>query len=341
MQTQRFWLLDELADDELEAALQRCVGQVAQTEARIVAHLAEVDARRLHLLRGHSLWEYCLVRLGLSESEAYYRICAARLARKFPLVFELLEQRKIHLTALALIAKYLTAENHVEILSEASGKTKRRILEQLVRRFPKADVPNQLRKLAVPHNAVAAGPSGSLEPLSPDRYCLQLQVSAALKAKIELARDMMSHANPTGDLAVVVERGLDLLIAQLGQRRFGQTKRPRAAPASVQPQQGKASRASTARKRAHISHATRRQIVNVDELRCCYVGKDGHRCSQRAFLQFHHMQAWARGGPDTPDNLCLLCAAHNLLLGEQTFGKESSRDEPPLGARLGFPDSNR
>ena len=282
MQTRGFWLLNELADDELEAELHKCVRQGAQTEARIVAHLAEVDARRLHLLRGHSLWEYCLVRLGLSESEAYYRICAARLARKFPLVFELLEQRKIHLTALALIAKYLTEENHVVI-----------------------------------------------------------QVSAVLQTKIELARDMMSHANPTGDLAVVVERGLDLLIAQLKQRRFGQTKRPRAAPASVQPQERKPSRASTARKRAHISHATRRQVINVDELRCCYVGKDGHRCSERAFLQFHHIQAWARGGADTPDNLCVLCAAHNLLLGEQTFGEVSWRDAPPVVATPESRDPSR
>jgi 5-methylcytosine-specific restriction endonuclease McrA len=40
----------------------------------------------------------------------------------------------------------------------------------------------------------------------------------------------MSHANPSGDLSVVVERALDLLIDKLEARRFGATKRPRQSP---------------------------------------------------------------------------------------------------------------
>jgi len=43
-----------------------------------------------------SLFRYCLVELGFSESEAWYRICAARAGRKFPLVFALLEKRELH-----------------------------------------------------------------------------------------------------------------------------------------------------------------------------------------------------------------------------------------------------
>jgi hypothetical protein len=52
--------------------------------------------------------------------------------------------------------------------------------------------------------------------------CLQLHTSRHLKAKLEQARDLMSHANPSGDLAVVVERAVDLLIQKLKARRFGQ-----------------------------------------------------------------------------------------------------------------------
>jgi hypothetical protein len=59
-------------------------------------------------------------------------------------------------------------------------------------------------------------------------YCFQLNVSRELKAKLEHARDLMSHANPTGDLAVVVERALDLLLHQLKSRRFGQTGKRKA-----------------------------------------------------------------------------------------------------------------
>jgi hypothetical protein len=40
---------------------------------------------------------------------------------------------------------------------------------------------------------------------------------------------MMSHSNPTGDLAVVVEEAIDLLIEKLEKGKLGKTDRPRAA----------------------------------------------------------------------------------------------------------------
>ena len=84
--------MDGLSDSELQVGLRELLVVGARTEARIVAHLAEVDARKLHLTLGaSSLLDYCLNRLGLSNNEAFHRITAARLARKFQLIFELLE----------------------------------------------------------------------------------------------------------------------------------------------------------------------------------------------------------------------------------------------------------
>jgi len=104
MQARGFWTLSDVSDDELQSGLKVLLRAGSCTEAHIVAHLAEVDARRLHLLGAPSLFQYCLNELGFSESEAWYRICAARAGRKFPLVFELLGQRELHLTAIALLS---------------------------------------------------------------------------------------------------------------------------------------------------------------------------------------------------------------------------------------------
>ncbi len=38
---------------------------------------------------------------------------------------------------------------------------------------------------------------------------MQLTASEALRDKLELARALMSHRNPSGDLAVIVERAMD------------------------------------------------------------------------------------------------------------------------------------
>ena len=44
-----FWELGHIADRELESELARLLGSGSRTEARILAHLAAVEERRLHL----------------------------------------------------------------------------------------------------------------------------------------------------------------------------------------------------------------------------------------------------------------------------------------------------
>ena len=148
MESGQFWCLSALSDRQIESALSAFLVSGYRTEARIVAHLAELEERKLHLKAGsESLYHYCIHVLRLSNSEAFHRITAARIARKFPVVFSLIEQRQLHLTAICLLRDYLTHENHRELLGEASHKTKWQIEELLARRFPRPDVASRIRKL--------------------------------------------------------------------------------------------------------------------------------------------------------------------------------------------------
>jgi hypothetical protein len=153
---------------------------------------------------------------------------------------------------------------------------------------------------------------------------LQLHIDGRLEAKLALARDLMSHANPTGDLAVVVERALDVLIEKLRARRFGQTKEVRKTaptPAHLLDQaKGRLGR-DVIRRRKHVPHEVRRQVAERDGYCCSYVSPSGQRCEARAFLELDHERAWARGGDDSVENLRLLCRAHNQLLAEREFGQ--------------------
>jgi hypothetical protein len=59
-----------------------------------------------------------------------------------------------------------------------------------------------------------------LEPLSEARYRLQLNVTASMREKLELARALLSHSIPSGDLAELLERAVDELLAKTKRQRF-------------------------------------------------------------------------------------------------------------------------
>lgn len=342
--TRGFWELEGSSNVQLQESLLALLASGCRTEARIVAHLAEIDARRLYAKEAcESLFAYCVKRLRLSENEAFHRIAAARVARRFPVVFGMLERRELHLTAVCLLRDHLTEANHAELLSEAQGKTKFQVQELVARRFPRAEVPSSVRRLpervarrgvprltsaTIADSETSAEPNNdaspptppiqraSVTPTSEARYRVQLNASAALKNKLDLARDLLSHANPDGDLALVVERALDALIEKLQKKRFAATARP-----AVKTHWESAAVLSK-RVRRHIAAKTKRTVAERDGLRCTFVSDSGERCEARAFLQIHHEEPWARGGADDERNLRLLCATHNQLHARADFGDE-------------------
>ena len=64
----------------------------------------QVDKRQLYRDAGcSSLYTFCTDGLGLSESEAYLRMEAARAARRFPLILERLADGSVTLTAVSML----------------------------------------------------------------------------------------------------------------------------------------------------------------------------------------------------------------------------------------------
>ena len=131
----------DLSNDELLARLRDHVGRGNVWLAGLLAYLGEVDARRLYAEQAcSSMWDFCVRRLGMSESEAQRRIAVARVVRRFPLAGRYIERGAIHLCALYEMHKHLTDDNHEELLREASGKTTKAVAEMIAARFPRADV---------------------------------------------------------------------------------------------------------------------------------------------------------------------------------------------------------
>jgi hypothetical protein len=128
--TIRYLTHTHLSDQELLVEVASLAAAERTATARLVAALAEVDARRLYLGQGYSsLFVYCTRALRLSEHAAYSRIEAARASRRFPALLERLADGDLTLTALCLLAPHLTQANQREVLDRARHRSKREIEE--------------------------------------------------------------------------------------------------------------------------------------------------------------------------------------------------------------------
>ena len=280
----------------------------------------------MHLQAGYSsLFAYCRDALALSEHEAYNRIEVARAARRFPVVFELLAEGAVNLTAVRLLAPHLTAENHRDVLESARGKRRSEVEEMVAKLSPRSDAASSVRRLPAPKAAplvapaVPAAPMASSLPLpaeasaaavtalSPDRYKLQLTIGGETLEKLRLAKDMLRHAIPAGDDAAILDRALTALRADLARKKFAATEKPRP---SRRPAPGS----------RHIPAEVKRAVWLRDLGRCAFIGTSGRRCAERAFVEFHHVRPYAVGGEAGVENIQLRCRRHNDYEARAYFG---------------------
>src|SRR6185295_7425336 len=140
--------LQSIPDDALLHRLAELMGQSRRVEADIVAHIAEVDERRLYAREAFpSMFAYCTDVLHLSEAEAYLRIAAARASREHPILLAMLADGSLHLTGVAKLAPHLTRENRDALLKRAIHRSKRQIEDLIVELAPQPDAPSVMRRL--------------------------------------------------------------------------------------------------------------------------------------------------------------------------------------------------
>ncbi len=294
-----------MSDVALIQEVKAAAGRERAATAHLVALLAEFDARRLYLGEGcSSLFTYCTQVLHLSEHAAYGRIEAARVVRRLPRVLESLSDG-VTLTNVTLLAPHLTTENHEPLLKEARYKTKREVEAIVARLRPRPAAPDRIRKLPAPQVSPGCTPGSRqapgctadalpvtpavyavqptvVKPLTVESYKVQLTMSRGTHAKLRRVQELLRHSIPNGNLATILDRALTLLLADLERGKFASAEKPRATNVALAGSR-------------HIPAAVRRQVWARDDGQCAFVGRTG-RCTERHFIEFHHVSPYAVGG---------------------------------------------
>ena len=345
------YLLTHLPDARLLAELPRIAARDRATTAELLAHLAEAELRRLYAAAGYpSMVAYCVGHLRYSEAAAEKRVHAARVANKYPVLFEMLADGRLSLTTVLVLIPALKMGNAHELIAAAAGKSRSEIEWLLAQRFPRPDVfawgtesasgdsgnepaPGQLAPSLAPgtRSFPVPSPSATMTPLGDARVALQVTVSRATQQKLQRAKELLGFEVADNDTAAVLERALEALIVTLEKRRLGRHTKHRAGHA-----QGDS---------RHVPSALREAVAEHDGEQCAFVSDDGHRCESRHALEFDHILPLAKGGVTRADNLRLLCPAHNQYEADRKLGRTFMNTrraaQPPLlnHARDAFPDS--
>jgi hypothetical protein len=110
----------------------------------------------------------------------------------------------------------------------------------------------------------------------------------------------------------VIDRALDLLIAEVKDERFGVGQRTRSTAAEavqrkvVTPQ---------------VPDAIKREGFERDGNQCTFVSADGRRCEERGGLELGHTTGFARTRRHSVAELKLFCRAHNQHAADKLYGR--------------------
>lgn len=351
--------ISKLKDKELLEKFEFFSKQEKEMTAQVVAHLAEIDKRKLYLDEGYSsLFTYVTQKYRYSESAAYRRIQAARLSQRFPDIIPLIKKGELNLMTLSLIAPHLKEENKEKIFPQVFKKSTRaveyfissfsqkqdqkqemmrdkiRILSPMTSEIRKMDMPEKSKDLDLfskenpaqtAQNFTTSAGSNPIERRVKIEFCAK----ESLAKKIERAKEVLRHKYPQGKLEDIFEEAMELLlekkdperkIKRIEEKEFHGTKENRETLRNGDKDDREVNKDSKKQTR-YIPQSIQREVYKRDEGKCSYVSRDGKPCGERNFLELDHLRPWALGGDHTFENLELLCRAHNQWRKEKTFGK--------------------
>jgi hypothetical protein len=201
-----------------------------------------------------------------------------------------------------MIAPVLNQENQERWLSSAAGLSKRELEKEIAREFPERQVQERARYV------------------SEERLELKLGISDDLHELLKRVQDLVS--SQMGKSATL-EETLHAALTFYVEKKDPMEKAKRAEIKEVKPVPGlvsfthvsQISKNTSARQNPRFIPAKLEHAVRLrDQGQCTYRTTQGVRCSERRWLDIHHVKPLSEGGVTTLENLTLLCRGHHQVI---------------------------
>lgn len=349
--------LSSILSSELLAQTKKLVGEERNTLAQFLAHLAEVDFRKIHVDEGFSsLFSFLTRGLNMSEGGAVKRVRAARLGRQHPQVLAMIGTGEIHLTGASILYEHRDQTSFHALLSSCIRKTSKEIEVLLAKTFAiQGPVRESIRLIAAPKmlNAQENSPiidAGVFNPgntqtlfsesvpqtsknegAESNKFDENLAARIAITiSKVDLDRlNRLKQLSPGDNLAKIFGDALAALLAQRDPAIL--LKNPvktlaKKSPSVTTQSIAKNSKGDNGATR-YIPKNVRREVYLRDNGCCTFTSANGQQCTARGRLEFDHIVPFALNGANDANNLRLRCKAHNLHHARAIFGSDFMQAE--------------
>jgi len=298
--------LKKIKDNELLLQIKEYVSDERRALVCILAHLREIERRRLYSERGFkSLFDYAVGELSYSEDQAARRIQAMRLIKDVPEVEHKIASGELSLSNAHQVQtlfrnleqkesdRMMTKVEKLKVLASVEHKSRREAERVLIKWQPQAALPKERERIVA-------------NDISEVRFLL----SEKLKAKLEAVRSLLGPRGVGLGYAELFEEMSDLSLQALKTKRFGKNRTNRVGSkkaVTLQPVQ-------QSNNPRYISKAMKHQIWERDRGSCT-------RCGGQRNLNYDHIRPVALGGKSESENLRLLCFACNQRASTKIFRK--------------------
>jgi 5-methylcytosine-specific restriction endonuclease McrA len=286
-----------------------------KAECDLIAILQKIDDCKGYREIGHkSLFDYATQSLGLSESVSYNLIAITRKSREVPKLQEMIRDQKVSISNARMIAPILTYQNQEKWLSAAASLPKRALEKEIAKEHPKTITQEQTRYV------------------TENRLELKIGISERLEEKLRHAQSLASsQAGKVIDLEGTLEELVDFYLQKNDPIEKAKRIESRGAK-KVNPDEPKPSNKLPTRNEQksivnpvpgqvkapanprYIPAQLRRSVLLRDQNQCSFIAPNEIRCSERKWLDIHHVRPLAEGGQTCLENLKLVCRGHHQMM---------------------------
>jgi hypothetical protein len=297
-----------------------------------------------------NLYHYCTQVLKLTENVSYNLIAVCEKIKEVPALKESIKQGELTVATARKIVPVLTQFNQSEWISKASELSQKQLARELAKRFPhqmkkeklqpvgdgiyslELDISEEVRELLER--------ARDLESQRTKKACkIEETLKAALQYYIE-KNDPMKKAERTIKRQKKISQSQGVISSRLSSKDVSELKKTSiSVQDSVKNPESRKGLAVESVTEARVQTATETEtdatetetefscipvspissasvshiIMLRDQGQCTARMLDGQRCPDKRWIHEHHIIPRFEGGPDTPENLTLLCEGHHRL----------------------------